>query len=94
MGGDSADYYELTNMSKENNIGALWLKESEKGKYMSGIIEIEGQKIPIVVFKNSYKKEDKHPDYVILKSKTKSDSENSGKYQNEEAEIKIEDIPF
>ena len=54
-----------------NQLGALWIKESEKGQYMSGYIEIDGKKINIVCFKNTYKKEDKHPDWQVLKSKPK-----------------------
>jgi uncharacterized protein (DUF736 family) len=53
----------------ENNIGALWLNESKKGnRYMSGVIELDGKKHKIVVFKNKYKEEDKHPDYRIFAS--------------------------
>ncbi len=54
-----------------NQLGALWNKESDKGKFMSGYIEVSGEKINIVCFKNSYKTEDKHPDWEILKSKPK-----------------------
>lgn len=53
----------------KQSIGAFWLKESKSGtKYMSGVIEIDGAKHDIVVFKNSYKKEDKQPDYRIYLS--------------------------
>ena len=56
-------------MSKEDKCGALWLNESKSGtKYMSGSIELDGVVTKIVVFKNSYKEQDKHPDYVINKS--------------------------
>ena len=54
-----------------NQLGALWIKESAKGQYMSGYIEINGEKIKIICFKNTYKKEDKHPDWQVLKSKPK-----------------------
>jgi len=53
----------------ENQLGALWIKESEKGQFMSGYIEVNGEKLSIVCFKNSYKTEDKHPDWEIIKSK-------------------------
>lgn len=43
-------------------IGALWLKDGQNGKYMSGTIEGIGH---VKVFKNTYKKEDKHPDYTV-----------------------------
>lgn len=69
------------------SIGALWINESEKGKYMSGVVEINGEKHPIVVFKNSYKKEEKHPDYRILPKKQKAqDSQKSEDFKD--------DIPF
>ena len=45
--------------------GALWLKDGQNGKYMSGVVEINGEKHSITVFKNNYKQEAKHPDYVI-----------------------------
>jgi len=48
-----------------NSIGALWLKDGKKGKFMSGVIEIDGKKTSILVFKNTYKDNDKKPDYTI-----------------------------
>ena len=57
------------------NIGALWLNQSKNGvKFLTGNIEINNQKIKIVVFKNKNKKEAKHPDYNILLSEPKSDT--------------------
>lgn len=59
---------------QRENIGALWLKESRNGnKFMSGVVEIDGVKHDIVVFKNNYKKEDKHPDYRIFPSQPRED---------------------
>ena len=50
------------------SIGALWLKKAKTGTtYMSGVIEKDGTKIPIVVFKNN-KEKDNQPDYRILES--------------------------
>lgn len=60
-----------SNKQKENKlrkIGALWLRSAKNSgnKYMSGVVEMENDNsIRIVVFKNGYKKEEKHPDYVI-----------------------------
>ena len=54
-------------------IGALWLKQNKNGKkYLSGVLEMNGEKVKIVVFKNTYKKDDKHPDYIIKRSESKS----------------------
>ena len=55
--------------NKDDKIGALWVKTSERGDYMTG--EINGQKI--VVFTNGYKQSDKHPDYVIYKSRPRGE---------------------
>lgn len=47
-------------------IGALWLRDGKNGKFMSGTVQEEvpaGAKI--LVFKNTHKKDEKHPDYTI-----------------------------
>ena len=47
-------------------LGAFWKKESKDGKpYWTGSIEWKGDKIPLVCFKNNFKKTDKHPDIII-----------------------------
>ena len=46
-------------------IGALWLKDGKKGKFMSGQIELDGKKISVLVFKNN-KTKPTHPDYQIV----------------------------
>lgn len=50
-------------------LGALWI--SKTGKALSGTIEIDGVKTPIVIFDNGYKKEDNHPDKIIYLSEPK-----------------------
>ena len=59
---------------KENILGALWIKESSKGQFLSGYIEVNGEKIHLVCFQNKFKAEDKHPDWIILKSKPKNNN--------------------
>jgi len=52
------------------NIGALWLKEGKKGRFMAGELQLEGRdgpRIKIMVFKNQEKK-DRQPDYRIVQS--------------------------
>jgi len=56
-------------MAKEDKIGALWLKKNERGPWFSGVIKVGETEQKIVVFKNGYKQEERHPDYVIYKSK-------------------------
>lgn len=74
-------------------IGALWLKTTPKGeRYMSGQIELNGEKIRLAVFKNSKKELEKHPDYNILLSGQQSQQQSAS--PEPEREIRIEDIPF
>ncbi len=49
----------------ENEIGALWVKTSSRGEYMTGTIN----GVNVVVFPNGFKKDgDKTPDWRVLKS--------------------------
>ena len=57
-----------------DKIGALWIKTSVKGEFLSGNIEVDGKKIAIVCFKNTLKKEgEKTPNYNILISKPREE---------------------
>jgi hypothetical protein len=51
------------------SIGALWTKEGNKGKYLSGNIELNGHKLNISIFRND-KAEGKKPDYKINADET------------------------
>lgn len=54
---------------KLEKLGALWLGKSARGtNYMSGVVTIDDTEHRIVVFKNGFKQESKHPDYVIYAS--------------------------
>ena len=55
----------------ENELGCLWQKSGAKGDYFTGTLEINGEKIAIVAFRNGNKKSDKSPDWRILKSRPK-----------------------
>jgi uncharacterized protein (DUF736 family) len=87
--------------TKEAEIGALWLRKSKDGNttYLSGVIN----GIPVIVFKNGFKKEDKHPDYRVYKSEPKSTpaatTDNKRKFaatdnKRKSAADKDDDIPF
>lgn len=57
----------MAEKQEEKSIGALWQKQSKNGaNYFSGSIEIDEKKISIVVFKNKFKEQDKHPDWKIF----------------------------
>lgn len=78
----------------EKSIGALWSKSSPKGQYMTGNIEINGEKVAIVCFLNINKKEAKHPDWNILKSVPKENEQPLNALPEKENEIKSEDVPW
>jgi len=54
-------------MANVNKLGALWRTNSQNPKAPAGKgqLEIDGKVIKIVLWKNSYKTEDRHPDYII-----------------------------
>ena len=80
-------------MEKKKSIGAFWLKESKSGqKFMTGKVDFNGSTLELVVFKNNYKKEEKHPDYVIYKSEKREQPNNYS--QPDTSEIRPEEIPF
>ncbi len=58
-----------------NSIGAIWVKEGKKGKYLSGVIEINVKTVKFTGFKNSYKTEDKHPDYKLFPPMERTEQE-------------------
>ena len=64
-----------TNDKKDNQeVGALWKKESKNGgqKYLAGHIIMEddmGVKTKVVVFANRDKKNERYPDFRILKAR-------------------------
>lgn len=59
-------------MAKEDKIGSLWVNK-EKG-YMNGTINGER----VIIFKNGFKQEEKHPDYIVYKSKPKEEKKEDG----------------
>lgn len=59
---------------REPPIGALWTKNNGKGDYFTGTLELDGkdgEKIRIVVFANK-KANDKHPDWKIFRSQSRT----------------------
>lgn len=83
---------------KLEKIGALWLGKSDKGtNYMSGVIQdSEGNDIRVIVFKNGYKEEDKHPDYVVYLSKerqTEKPANGNGKGKKVSKKPTGDDVP-
>ena len=59
--------------SKKQSIGGIWIRESKSGdRYVSLQVEVNGQKVNLVGFKNKYKEEGgKQPDYKLYPSEPK-----------------------
>lgn len=85
-----------TNDWKERELGALWLKESEKGKFLSGYVTVDGEEVSVVVYKNNFYEQDKKdgknsPYYRVYKSLPKEGQKQTPKEQPEDDH---EDVPF
>lgn len=54
-------------MANESKIGALWKSKSDnlRAPFAKGEIDFQGHKLKVVIFPNGYKKEDRHPDFVV-----------------------------
>lgn len=61
----------------KHKIGAAWVKTSKKGdKFFSGQVEIGGQKIKFVMFKNGFKEEgSNNPDWLMYESEAQEKKE-------------------
>lgn len=56
-----------------DELGALWLKHSAKGPYMTGSVTIGGVETRLVLFPNN-KKSEKSPDWRVMLSKPKAET--------------------
>lgn len=84
----------------QREIGAFWTRDSAKGKYLSGSIEVDElgvkKKMRVVMFPNRYKDNDKKPDYVLYVSKDSEVSNNevnTSSQASEENSTENEEIP-
>lgn len=101
----------MSQQEKKKSIGGLYISESRSGlKYLSGFINVNGERIRIVAFKNKEKFSETTPDYSIMVSEPlgggggRSTSQSRGNYQNggnratssrkAVEEVDDEDIPF
>ena len=74
---------------RQDELGALWIRSGAKGTYMTGTLTIDGVAIQVVCFTNQNKKDAKHPDWRILRSKPREQEEN-----NVNEAINHEDVPW
>jgi hypothetical protein len=54
---------------RADKVGALWVKTSARGDFMTGEVTVNGVTQQIVVFANQFKDAEKKPDWVIFKSR-------------------------
>lgn len=60
-------------ISKEDEIGALWERTSGRGaRFLSGHVEINGQKQDVVIFENGFK-EGRQPDWRVYISRDRQE---------------------
>ncbi len=53
-------------MSENTKIGALWTKKTKSGgEFFSGMINLDGKELRIVIWPTRDKKHEKSPDYTI-----------------------------
>lgn len=81
----------------EKNIGGIWEKKSKIGMpYLSGSIEINGEKHKFSAFKNQYKKPDNNqPEYTIYPAMEFTDgSKPEPDSRRQEDDINGEEVPF
>lgn len=81
----------------QREIGAFWTRDSSKGKYLSGSIEVDElgvkKKMKVVMFPNRYKDNDKKPDYVLYVSKDAEATTTEDSSKNHAEATKKEEIP-
>ena len=81
----------------QREMGAFWTRDSAKGKYLSGSIEVDElgvkKKVRVVMFPNRLKDNDKKPDYILYVSKDREDSNTDAAPQVEEKSTEKSEIP-
>jgi len=62
--------------SDQVELGALWKKQGQSQKFLSGELDLNSiginKKVPVVIFTNKFKQKDTHPDYRVFLSKPKT----------------------
>lgn len=83
--------------SEKEKLGALWTKKFDDGREVwSGLVTIGGVETRIDVWPNSYKKEQKHPDFLIYKNNwvPKAGSRTHVQSKPDDGDADDEGVPF
>lgn len=88
----------MSEQKQDDKVGALWIKSSARGEFMTGNIELKpeqiaelqanGGKLAVVVFRND-RKTGKQPDWQMLKAKPRTETA-----QDQRAPMTDMDVPF
>ena len=82
---------------KKREMGAFWTRDSSKGKYLSGSVEVDElgvkKKLKVVMFPNRYKDNDKKPDYVLYLSQDANQEPASSTEKPKEEQLENSEIP-
>ena len=63
---------------EKKDIGALWEKTAKSGiKFLSGYIEVAGQKVEVVCFSNKKDGNDRRPDWRVMPSEKREQGTSS-----------------
>lgn len=63
---------------QNTSLGALWGKKTKNNDdYYTGNVEINGQKVKIVVFQNKRKNNESSPDLIIYESRSNFQNQNN-----------------
>jgi len=87
---------ESNNNWSKRELGALWLRQGKKQKYLTGYIEsddLEGEKKRIIVFKKLNKPNDRAPDYVIYESEEYTAPKQASTSEKQTSQEERDDIP-
>ena len=58
----------------QNKVGVFWIKNKQDGKsYLSGTVEINGEKIPVHIYKNDYQEGNTPHFQAFLVDQTRKD---------------------
>lgn len=69
----------MSRNSRDEELGALWIKNGANGEFFTGTIKIGREEADVVVFPNRYKEKDNQPDYRILRSRPREDRDDRGR---------------
>jgi uncharacterized protein (DUF736 family) len=79
---------------REEELGALWKKSNERGEYFTGSVTVDNVKLDVVVFPNGYKREERHPDFRILKARGERRPQAPAASPRPAADVDDDRIPF